>query len=120
MRFSRGHLLHLTIFTVSLGFYFWNRIDRPLPGISALRDALPSFLFPLACFSLVALLPTSWGGNNGSPLTPRITLIGTGLAIAIFEGIGPHFGYGTYDFKDVIALALGLCAYRLSSHLANQ
>ncbi|MEM6884835.1 MAG: hypothetical protein AAF571_07360 [Verrucomicrobiota bacterium] len=100
--------------------YALNRIDRPTGGENWFRDSLPSLLFPLACFSLVAVLPARIGGNAGQPIRNRNIIIGTGLACVIFEGIAPRIGFGSGDWNDVCALLLGSLLYAGFSVLAKR
>jgi len=100
--------------------YALNRVNRPAGGESVLRDSLPSLLFPLACFALVALLPKRIGGQDGQPVGTRNVLIGTLLACVIFEGVAPWLRMGSADWNDVFALILGSMLYAGFSVLAKR
>lgn len=115
-----GHFLHAGILTAAMGIYgsiHW--IPSP-DGPNRITESLPSFLFPLACFSVVALLPLRLGGNGGRTLRSLHVWAGTLFAVIIFEGAGPRFGFGTADILDALALIVGSLFYSLLSYLAKQ
>ncbi|MEM1158433.1 MAG: hypothetical protein AAF649_05415 [Verrucomicrobiota bacterium] len=115
----KSRTLHLALLAVSWLAYLANRYQRPSGGENWIRDSLPSLLFPLACFSLVAVLPACLGGNNGQPVCRKNILIGTLLACFIFEGIAPWLGWGSADWNDVLALLSGGLLYTAFSVLAK-
>ena len=112
--------LHFALLALSWLAYALNRMGRPPGGENWFRDSLPSLLFPLACFSLVAVLPAQLGGNDGEPVCRRNVFIGTLLACLIFEGVAPLIGFGSADWKDVCALVLGGLLYFGFSVLAKR
>jgi hypothetical protein len=111
---------HAVVLLLAMAFYMLVHQARALGFSDGIWLSLPSFLFPFACFSIVALVPLRLGGTGGHPLKLTTIWTGTLLAVLIFEGIGPRFGFGKADPLDAIALTLGSFVYSFSSYLAKR
>lgn len=112
--------IHAVVLLLAMAFYALVHQARAQGAVDGIWLSLPSFLFPFACFSIVALLPLRLGGTGGHPVKLRPIWIGTLAAVLIFEGIGPLFGFGSGDPIDAAALILGSLVYSFPSYLAKR
>jgi len=97
----------------ALAIYVAFHLDRPLMAASVLRDSLSSFLYGIAIFSLLGLLPTRVTGIRGGVVGPLNTVAVTALSVLAFEVVAPAMGRGVGDLGDAVATVLGAMVYHL-------